>query len=443
MLLIGQKSGFVYGIDPDHRGEILWKIQIGKGGSLGGIMWGMAADSEKVYVPMSDYMPGPAGGMFALKIATGEKAWYTPPARSACKGKQGCSAAQMAPATLIPGVVFSGSMDGHLRAYSTSDGSVIWDLDTLHDFETVNGVKAHGGSMNATGPTIAGGMMFVIPATASSVEWVEMFCSLSRSTASNVPAMPEQRSRIASVDALRGFVMIVMALDHVRDFFHISAMSFSPDDLSRTTTALFLTRWITHFCAPVFMFTAGMSAFFWLSRGHTKGQLSRFLWTRGLWLVFLELSVVRLGFNFSISFRPDIPNILWALGWSMVILSALIHLPIRVLAPFSIAVIALHNLADSVNAGQFGGFAWMWNVAASVRNDSREWRDRAVGLSAGSLVRCHGGGLLLRTNFPSAAFRAQALDDPHRPWFDARVPGDSMDQSFTAIRSRGPQSFQE
>jgi uncharacterized membrane protein len=161
---------------------------------------------------------------------------------------------------------------------------------------------------------------------------------------------------------LRGFVMIVMALDHVRDFFHVGAMSFSPEDLSRTTATLFLTRWITHICAPVFMSTAGMSAFFWLSRGRTKSQLSRFLWTRGLWLVFLDIVVVRLGFNFSISSGPVILNILWALGWSMIILGALIHLPIRVLAPLSIAVIVLHNLADSVNAGQFGGFAWIWNV---------------------------------------------------------------------------------
>jgi polyvinyl alcohol dehydrogenase (cytochrome) len=161
VLLIGQKSAFVYGIDPEHRGEILWKLQIGKGGALGGIMWGMAADMDKVYVPLSDILPGPGGGLFALNIATGEKAWYAPPVDPACKGKQGCSPAQMAPATLIPGVVFSGSMDGHLRAYSSADGTVIWDLDTLHDFETVNGVKAHGGSMNATGPTIAGGVLFV------------------------------------------------------------------------------------------------------------------------------------------------------------------------------------------------------------------------------------------------------------------------------------------
>jgi polyvinyl alcohol dehydrogenase (cytochrome) len=161
ILLVGQKSGFVYGIDPDHRGEIVWKLQIGKGSALGGVMWGMAADADNVYVPLSDIIPGPGGGLFALKIATGEKVWYAAPVAPACKEVKGCSSAQMAPATLLAGVVFSGSMDGHLRAYSTKDGAVVWDLDTLHDFETVNGVKAHGGSLSATGPTIAGGMMFV------------------------------------------------------------------------------------------------------------------------------------------------------------------------------------------------------------------------------------------------------------------------------------------
>ncbi|MGD0436900.1 MAG: PQQ-binding-like beta-propeller repeat protein [Bryobacteraceae bacterium] len=161
LLVVGQKSGFMYGLDPDRRGEIVWKTEIGKGGALGGILWGVAADDEKVYVPLSDIIPGPGGGLFALKIATGEKVWSVPPPDPPCKGKAGCSPAQTAPTTLIPGVVFSGSMDGHLRAYSTKDGALVWDLDTLVNFETVNGVKAHGGSMNATGPTIAGGMMFV------------------------------------------------------------------------------------------------------------------------------------------------------------------------------------------------------------------------------------------------------------------------------------------
>jgi polyvinyl alcohol dehydrogenase (cytochrome) len=161
ILLVGQKSGVMFGLDPDRRGEVVWQKQLSKGGPNGGIQWGIAADEDKVYAPISDIIPGPGGGLFALKIASGEQAWYTPPAEPACKGKRGCSPAQVAAATLIPGVVFSGSMDGHLRGYSTADGSVIWDLDTVRDFDTVNGVKAHGGSMNVAGPAIAGGMLFV------------------------------------------------------------------------------------------------------------------------------------------------------------------------------------------------------------------------------------------------------------------------------------------
>src|SRR6266581_909578 len=117
------------------------------------------------------------------------------------------------------------------------------------------------------------------------------------------------KSRVRSIDALRGLVMIIMALDHTREFFHSGATSFQPEDLTRTTAALFFTRWITHICAPVFMFTAGLGAFFWLSRGRTTS-----------------------------------------------------HLPARALAILSILVIALHNLTDSVTASQFGAAAWVWNV---------------------------------------------------------------------------------
>lgn len=173
---------------------------------------------------------------------------------------------------------------------------------------------------------------------------------------------PAAKGRVPSVDALRGFVMIIMALDHTREFFHSGAMSFSPEDLTRTTTVLFFTRWITHICAPVFMFTAGLGAYFWLQRGRTVRELSVFLWKRGIWLVVLELTVLRLAMDFSLTKGFVLLTILWALGWSMVALGFLVHVPIRALAIFSIAVIALHNLADPIAADRFGGAGWLWNI---------------------------------------------------------------------------------
>jgi uncharacterized membrane protein len=134
-------------------------------------------------------------------------------------------------------------------------------------------------------------------------------------------------------------------------------MIFSPTDLTRTTAALFLTRWITHFCAPVFMFTAGTGAYFWWRHGRTRGQLSRFLITRGLWLIVLEVTVMRLAYNFS--FSPEYPIflvVLWVLGLCMMVLAALVWLPAPWLAALSIAAIALHNTLDRVNAGG------IWNV---------------------------------------------------------------------------------
>ena len=154
--------------------------------------------------------------------------------------------------------------------------------------------------------------------------------------------------------------MIVMAPDHTRDYF--SAAKFQPDDLTRTTVALFFTRWITHICAPVFMFTAGVGAFLWLSRGRTVSQLSNFLWKRGLWLVILELTALRFAMTFDLFGGTVLLTVLWALGWSMVALGFLVRIPIRPLAGLSIAVILLHNLADPVQASQFGAAAWMWNI---------------------------------------------------------------------------------
>ena len=171
-------------------------------------------------------------------------------------------------------------------------------------------------------------------------------------------------SRIQSVDALRGAIIILMALDHVRDFTSAAAMAFSPTDLSRTSAAIFFTRWITHFCAPVFAFTAGIGAFFWYQHGRTLAQLSRFLLTRGLWLVFLELTVLRFIFFFQWNWSgaPFILTVFWMLGLCMVVLTALVHLPVRILAPLSLLMIAAHNLFDPVTPERFGRFAFLWDI---------------------------------------------------------------------------------
>jgi uncharacterized membrane protein len=170
-------------------------------------------------------------------------------------------------------------------------------------------------------------------------------------------------TRLSSIDALRGAVMVIMALDHTRDFFHVGAMSFSPTDLNRTTPILFFTRWITHYCMPLFMFTAGMGAFLFGHRNHTRGQLSRFLWTRGLWFILLELTVMQFAYNFAVSSRFTVLLlILWIFGICMIAMAALIYLPVRWLAALSVAVIVFHNCLDGVRASQFGAGARLWNL---------------------------------------------------------------------------------
>jgi uncharacterized membrane protein len=158
-------------------------------------------------------------------------------------------------------------------------------------------------------------------------------------------------TRVTALDALRGLVMIIMALDHVRDFFHAGSFQFQPDDLSRTTVILFFTRWITHVCAPVFMFAAGGAAY--IRRRNCRSSptdLSPYLWKRGLWLALLELTVLRVALTFHLLEGPILLTVLWALGWSMVALGFLSRLPIRLLAILSLAVIALHNLTDATAA---------------------------------------------------------------------------------------------
>ena len=164
LLISGQKSGVVHAFDPDQNGKIVWQTRIGKGGFLGGILWGLAGHNGVAYVPLSDVngrKPETGGGMFAIEAATGKVLWSTPPPKPPCIGKQGCTAAQLAPPSMIEGVVFDGSMDGHLRGYETVGGKIIWDFDTTPEFPTTNGIKANGGSFSSTGPTIADGMLFV------------------------------------------------------------------------------------------------------------------------------------------------------------------------------------------------------------------------------------------------------------------------------------------
>lgn len=160
------------------------------------------------------------------------------------------------------------------------------------------------------------------------------------------PARPF-RARIDSIDLLRGIVMVVMMLDHTRDFVSRDAYFFDPTDLSKTNLMLFFTRWITHYCAPVFVFLAGTGAYLQVARGKKKSELSRFLVTRGLWLVVLEFTLVRLGATFSLdtSFL-GMMQVIWVIGVSMIVLAALIHLPLRIIAAFGLGMIALHNLLD-------------------------------------------------------------------------------------------------
>lgn len=178
-LLIGQKSGIAYALDPDKNGAIMWQTRIGKGGALGGMMWGSATDGEKMYVAESDLAfkgivpdktsaqgfrlvpdPNQGGGLFALNLKTGEKVWSAPPPH-VCGDRVGCSPAQSQAITAIPDVVFSGSLDGHIRAYSTSDGKILWDRDTATDYTIVNGRPAQGGSLDGPGPVVARGMLYV------------------------------------------------------------------------------------------------------------------------------------------------------------------------------------------------------------------------------------------------------------------------------------------
>lgn len=177
----------------------------------------------------------------------------------------------------------------------------------------------------------------------------------SNATAASTAPLP----RLDFIDALRGLVIALMVLDHTRDFVNRQAFLFDPLDLDKTSVALFLTRWVTHLCAPTFVLLSGVSIFLQAHRGKTGWPLSRFLLTRGLWLMFLEVTFVDLGFDF----RPAVfLQVIYAIGLSMVLMSAVVHLPRRVALGIGIALVAGHNLFDGVDAGTLGVWGLPWHL---------------------------------------------------------------------------------
>ena len=162
LIVAGQKSGVAYALDPDRKGEQVWRYRAGGGSGLGGIQWGIAADAERAYFPVADIYSDMPGGLHAVALADGTRAWYTPPPAPICgRAGRSCSGAQFSAVTVIPGIVFSPSNDGAVRAYSTANGEIVWTFDTNRDFATLNGVRARGGSMNGPAPVVAGGMVYV------------------------------------------------------------------------------------------------------------------------------------------------------------------------------------------------------------------------------------------------------------------------------------------
>jgi uncharacterized membrane protein len=166
--------------------------------------------------------------------------------------------------------------------------------------------------------------------------------------------------RIESIDVVRGVIMILMALDHTRDFFGVPGLN--PGDLARTTVPLFLARWVTHFCAPVFFLLMGTGAYLSLGRRRAS-QLSRLLVTRGLWLIVLELTVVRcIGFQFNVDYHVTMLVVLWALGWALIVLAVLVFLPPTTVAIIGVVMIATHNLLDPISARSLGALGPLWSI---------------------------------------------------------------------------------
>lgn len=167
-------------------------------------------------------------------------------------------------------------------------------------------------------------------------------------------------TRISEIDLLRGLVIVLMALDHVRDYFFTGGgLGSNPLDPTTTTPWLYATRWITHLCAPTFVFLAGVSAYLQFAKGKAAPQLSMFLLTRGLWLIFLEVTVLSFGWSFGFPYAFFL-QVIWAIGWSMIALAALVWLPRIAVLALGVAIIAGHNLLDPINARELGSLQLLW-----------------------------------------------------------------------------------
>ncbi len=211
------------------------------------------------------------------------------------------------------------------------------------------------------------------------------------------PLVPGERLR--SIDILRGLVIALMALDHVRDFLHYAAFQFDPLDAGQTPFVLYVTRWLTHFCAPTFVFLAGVSVWLQAAKGKSPRELSRFLLTRGLWLFLLELTVIGFGWSFSLPFMPFL-QVIWAIGISMVVLAGLVWLPRGAALAIGIAIIAGHNLLDPITPQQFGGLGAAWTLL-------------------------HEGGVLLSNGTPSVL-----IPYPVLPWLGVMAFGYGLGAVF-------------
>lgn len=186
-------------------------------------------------------------------------------------------------------------------------------------------------------------------------------------------ASTTDRQRIEIIDLLRGLVIVLMALDHVRDYFHVAAFQFDPLDHEQTTVSIYATRWITHLCAPTFVFLSGVSAFLKFNRNNDRAGMSRFLLMRGAWLIVLEMTILSFGWSFAIPYTMFL-QVIWAIGWSMLALAGLIWLPRRAVLLVGLAIIGAHNLLDSITPDQFGaaGVLWEFLHEGGVINDAND-----------------------------------------------------------------------